>query len=73
LDIELALLNLSTDKTDISLNRANISPRTQCSQYLGISSIIMGRLRSSLRRGNCCMLIILSWRRLMSFALTFEP
>jgi hypothetical protein len=46
LDIELALLNSSTDRIDLPLNRA------QCSHNLSISSVIMRRLRSSLRRGS---------------------
>jgi hypothetical protein len=61
LNIELALLNSSIDGANLPLNRANISlHRTQCSQYLSISSIIKWKRGSSLRRGSCCMLIILS-------------
>lgn len=74
LDIELALLNLNTDRTNLPLNRADIPlKRAQCSHNLSISNIIMRRLRSSLRRGSSCRYLKLNKWRLRSVILTFMP
>jgi hypothetical protein len=74
LDIELELLNSSTDRTNLPLNRADILlKRAQCSHNLSISSIIMRRLRSSLRRGSSCRYLKLNKWRLRSVILTFMP
>jgi hypothetical protein len=53
LDIKLALLNSTTDRVDLPLDKADIPlKRAQCSHNLSKSSVIMWGWRSNLRRGS---------------------